>query len=81
VPYAGRTAHIHYQVKARGQEVLTTQLYIKGNPGNERDGIWKRLGDQKVRDLVTVDFAPLPGATAGELAARFDLVLGTTPEA
>jgi hypothetical protein len=29
---------------------------------------------------VTIDFAPLPGAKAGELAARFDLVLGVTPE-
>jgi protocatechuate 3,4-dioxygenase beta subunit len=81
VPYAPRTPHIHFKVKARGKELLTTQLYIKGHPGNERDGIWKKTGDQKMRDLVTVDFSPLPGARAGELAARFDLVLGVTPEA
>lgn len=79
VPYPGRTPHIHYKVKAKGKDLLTTQLYIKGHAGNERDGIWRRLGDQ--RDLVTVDFAPLPGAKAGELAAKFDLVLGVTPEA
>jgi protocatechuate 3,4-dioxygenase beta subunit len=79
VPYTGRTAHIHYKVKARGKELLTTQCYVKDNPGNEKDGIWKRLGDAK--NLVSVDFAPLPGAKAGELAAKFDVVLGVTPEA
>ena len=80
VPYPGRTPHIHYKIKAKGKELLTTQCYIKGHPANERDGIWRRLGDEKMRNLVTVDFAPLPGAKAGELAARFDVVLGSTPE-
>ncbi len=81
VPYPGRTPHIHYKIKARGKELLTTQCYIKGHPGNERDGIWRNLKDEKARASVTVDFAPLAGARAGELAARFDLVLGVTPEA
>ncbi|MEA3207916.1 MAG: protocatechuate 3,4-dioxygenase, beta subunit [Chthoniobacter sp.] len=81
VPYPGRCPHIHYKIKVKGKELLTTQCYIKGHPGNERDGIWKHLGDEKERGLVTVDFAPLPGAKAGELAARFDVVLGVTPEA
>jgi protocatechuate 3,4-dioxygenase beta subunit len=81
VPYSGRTPHIHYKVKAKGQELLTTQCYINGHPGNERDGIWKSIKDEKARASITVDFAPLPGAKAGELAARFDLVLGLTPEA
>jgi hypothetical protein len=29
---------------------------------------------------VTVEFAPLKGSRIGELAARFDIVLGVTPE-
>jgi len=80
VPYPGRTPHIHYKVKRAGQELLTTQCYVKGHPGNEKDGIWKGLNAGQ-RAAVTVDFAPLPGAKAGELAAKFDLVLGVTPEA
>ena len=80
VPYPGRTPHIHYKVKARGKELLTTQCYIKGHPGNERDGLWRGIKDEKARESVTVDFAPLVGAKAGELAAKFDLVLGVTPE-
>jgi protocatechuate 3,4-dioxygenase beta subunit len=80
VPYPGRTPHIHYKVKHGGKELLTTQLYIKGHPGNEKDGIWKSIQDEKQRANVTVDFAPLPGAKAGELAAQFDLITGFTPE-
>lgn len=80
VPYPGRTPHIHYAVKLKGREKWTTQLYIKGFSGNEKDGIWKGIKDEKQRDAVTVDFAPLSGAKAGELAAKFDIVMGQTPE-
>lgn len=81
VPYPGRAPHIHYKVKRAGKELLTTQCYIKGHAGNEKDGIWRNMKDEKQREAVTVDFAPLKGAKAGELAAKFDIVLGVTPEA
>jgi protocatechuate 3,4-dioxygenase beta subunit len=81
VPYPGRTPHIHYKVKRNGKELLTTQCYIKGQPQNERDGVWKGISDSKARDSVTVDFVPLKNTRAGELAARFDIVMGFTPEA
>jgi protocatechuate 3,4-dioxygenase, beta subunit len=80
VPYPGRTPHIHYAVKLKGRDKWTTQLYIKGHAGNEKDGIWKGMKDEKQRDAVTVDFAPMRGAKAGELAAKFDIVMGQTPE-
>lgn len=80
VPYPGRTPHIHYAVKMKGREKWTTQCYIKGHPGNEKDGIWKGIRDEKQRDAVTVDFAPLANAKAGELSATFDIVMGYTPE-
>lgn len=81
VPYPGRTPHIHYKVKRAGKELLTTQCYINGHPGNEKDGIWRGIRDEKQRAAVTVDFAPLKGSRAGELAAKFDIILGVTPEA
>lgn len=80
VPYPGRCPHIHYKIKARGKELLTTQCYIKGYSGNEKDGVYKGIRDEKARASVTIDFVPLPNAKAGELAARFDVVLGLTPE-
>ena len=81
VPYPGRTPHIHYKVKRAGKELLTTQCYIKGHPGNPKDSLWNGIKDEKQRASITVDFAPLKGSRIGELAARFDLVLGFTPEA
>jgi protocatechuate 3,4-dioxygenase beta subunit len=79
VPYPGRTPHIHLKVKQGDRELLTTQCYIKGHRQNERDGIWRRATSGQGGDLVSVDFAPLPGSRAGELTARFDIVLGQTP--
>lgn len=81
VPYTGRTPHIHFAVKRKGYEKFTTQLYVKGHPGNEKDSIWKSLGDAGQRRLCTVPFAPLKHSKIGELGARFDIVLGATPSA
>ena len=82
VAYAGRPApHIHFKVKKQGRQPYTTQLFVKGDPGNQQDRIWRNLGDEETRALVTVDFVPINQSRAGELAARFDMVLGATPEA
>ncbi len=79
VPYPGRTPHIHFAVKRKGQEKFTTQCYIQGEPGNARDRIYNSVRDPKARAAITVDFAPIPQSQIGELAARFDIVLGRTP--
>lgn len=81
VSYPGRTPHIHYAVKFKGREKFTTQCYIQGDARNAKDGIWKGIQDPQKRASVTIPFAPLPGSKAGELQARFDIVLGYTPEA
>src|ERR1043166_9324104 len=70
VPYPGRTPHIHYKVKRQGKEILTTQLFIKGHPGNERDGVWRGIRDPRGREAVTRDFTPLKGSRIGELEAK-----------
>ena len=81
VSYPGRCPHVHFAIKMKGREKWTTQCYIKGEPSNEKDGVWRGIRDEKQRESVTVDFAPLKDAKAGELAARFDVVMGFTPEA
>jgi protocatechuate 3,4-dioxygenase beta subunit len=80
VPYPGRTPHIHYSVKVPGQPKFTTQCYVRGEAGNEKDGVLKGIQDAKARESVIVPFAPLAGSKAGELLARFDVVLGFTPK-
>jgi protocatechuate 3,4-dioxygenase beta subunit len=81
VAYPGRTPHIHFAVKVPKREKFTTQCYVKGEPGNQRDGIWSRIRDKKARDSVTIDFAPMKDSELSELSAKFDIVLGFTPQA
>jgi protocatechuate 3,4-dioxygenase, beta subunit len=81
VKYPGRTPHIHFKVKRGGQELLTSQCYIAGEPANERDSIYQSVKDPKARALITLPFVALPGGAAGELAAKMDIVLGLTPSA
>lgn len=79
VPYPGRAPHIHFKVKQRGKELLTTMLYIKGHAGNDKDFIYRSLKDDKARLSVSVDFAKIKESKLGEVAAKFDIVLGVTP--
>lgn len=81
VPYPGRPApHIHFKVKKGDRELLTSQINIAGHPGNKVDGVV--LGGITVfdRELLMTEFRPLPGSKTGELAARFDIILGRTPD-
>lgn len=81
VPYPGRPApHIHIKVKQGDRDLLTTQLLIRGFPGNQQDGVFRRIRDPQQRELLVTDFKPLPESTMDELQARFDLVLGRTPD-
>ncbi len=80
VGYDARPApHVHFAVKMKGREKWTTQLFIKGDPGNGRDNLYKSIRDPKARDSVTVDFLPVKNSRIGELAAKFDIVMGFTP--
>jgi len=81
VIYPGRTRHIHFAVKLKGRDKWTTQCYVKGEPLNEKDGIYRSITDSQARAAVTIDFAPIKASRTGELAARFDIVSGFTPEA
>lgn len=81
VPYPGRTPHIHFAVKLKGHDKFTTQCYIHGEPQNERDGVLRGIRDAKARESVIVPFTPMKNSRAGELAARFDIVMGFTPTA
>jgi protocatechuate 3,4-dioxygenase beta subunit len=79
VPYPGRTPHIHFAVNRGDRRLLTTQCYINGHAQNARDGVLRGT-PEAARKTLMVDFTPLKESKIGELAARFDMVLGTTPE-
>ena len=58
-PYSGRTPHIHLKVRLGRHELLTTQLYVEGDPGNARDFLWRRL-DEPGRRALTRPYSPGP---------------------
>ena len=80
VPYPGRTPHIHFKVRKASKELITTQCYVKGEALNDRDGIYQSVRDPKARAAITIPFEPVPNSRINELNARFDIVLGFTPE-
>jgi protocatechuate 3,4-dioxygenase, beta subunit len=75
VPYPGRTPHIHFAVKAPERRELVTQMYVAGEPQNERDGLYRTIRDARQRAAVTVRLDQANGIEAGALAGTFDLVL------
>jgi protocatechuate 3,4-dioxygenase, beta subunit len=76
VPYPGRTAHIHFAVSAPGFSRFITQMYIAGEPLNERDGVLMSVHDPAARDRLIVPLRPAPEVEANALAGTFDIVLG-----
>jgi len=80
VPYSGRPApHIHFKIKKNDHELLTTQLFIAGFPGNNIDRVYQIAGDPFERELVSADFVPVKNSRIGELSAQMDIVIGHTP--
>jgi protocatechuate 3,4-dioxygenase, beta subunit len=73
-PYSGRTAHLHFNVGARGAR-LTTQMFFEGERLNERDGLYRALGreDRRAATGRWVDRAPDMETDA--IAAAWDIVL------
>lgn len=71
VAYGGRTPHIHVKVKLGSRELLTTQMYIAGEPLNERDFLWRGLRDSTDRTALTVPFS----AGQDGLQAQFPIVV------
>jgi protocatechuate 3,4-dioxygenase beta subunit len=69
-PYSGRTPHIHVKVRQGGHELLTTQLYVAGEAGNARDGLWRSLSAPQ-RERLT---RPFVAGTQG-LQAEFSIVV------
>ena len=69
-PYSGRSPHIHVKVKLARRELLTTQMYVEGEPGNARDWLWRGLGAEQ-RAALTRSFTQ----NADGLRVEFPLVV------
>jgi protocatechuate 3,4-dioxygenase beta subunit len=76
VPYPGRTPHIHFAVSGSGLARFTTQMYVAGEPLNERDGVLMGVRDPAARARLIVPLRPAPELEANAVAGTFDIVLG-----
>lgn len=74
VAYPGRTPHIHFAVSGPGFEPLVTQMYVAGEPQNERDGVLNGI-DPAARAGVIVALEPADDLEPGALQGRFDIVI------
>ena len=80
VPYPGRTPHIHYKVKKGNKELLTSQIMIAGHEQNKGDGVLREAGGVFEQELMMAEFKAMKGSKIGELEAKFDIVIGKTPD-
>ena len=78
--HIGRPPHIHYAIFENGKRMLTTQLYVKGDPQNDKDFLFREAKTAAAKASIVTDFTPLPGSKTGELVAHWDVVIGLTPE-
>jgi protocatechuate 3,4-dioxygenase beta subunit len=76
VAYSGRTPHIHFAIAGAGIERFVTQMYLAGDPQNERDPVLSHIRDPRARQSIMIALEPIDGQEAGALGARFNIVLG-----
>lgn len=75
VAYPGRTPHIHFAIQAPDRPPLITQMYVAGEPQNERDFILQSIRDVRQRDSVIVRLEKADRLEPGALTGTFDIVL------
>lgn len=76
VAYPGRAPHIHFKVKAKSFKELTSQMFVAGDPGLERDGIWQSLRSPELKRQMAVELKPAEANAAVTLAGYFEIVIG-----
>src|SRR6516162_9822893 len=75
VPYPGRTPHIHFTVSGSALRRFTTQMYVAGEPLNERDGVLSGVRDPTARARLIIPLRPAPEIETNAFAGTFDIVL------
>jgi protocatechuate 3,4-dioxygenase beta subunit len=75
VPYPGRTPHIHVKVRHPAIGELTSQLFVAGDPGNERDFLYRSLSTEQ-RASVELRLQRAPAGSAVVWLAESALVVG-----
>jgi protocatechuate 3,4-dioxygenase beta subunit len=75
VPYDNRAPHIHFKVRGTAFDELTTQMYVAGEPRNDRDFVLNKLQRTDERARLIIPLKPDP-KEVGAFAGSFNIVLG-----
>lgn len=65
VPYPGRTPHVHVKLRHPAFGEVTSQLFVEGDAGNDRDGLWRSLPAED-RAVLALRLQPAAGADAAD---------------
>lgn len=71
VAYPGRTPHIHFALSGPGIRAFSTQLYVAGEPENQRDFVLRSIRNPAARERLMASFEP---GVDTPWQARFHLV-------
>jgi protocatechuate 3,4-dioxygenase beta subunit len=74
VPYPGRTPHIHMKILDASRGMLTTQLYLKEHPSNERDFLFKALNDLE-REMNSLKLTRNSGGVHSKFSSSVRIVV------
>ena len=77
VAYPGRVPHIHFKVKAKSFVELTTQMFVAGDPGLDRDFVWRAVGDADAKKRLVIELKPATGDRGATFDGNFDIVLSS----
>ncbi len=75
VPYPGRTPHIHVRLRHASFGEVTSQLFVAGEPANQRDFLYRGLSRAQ-RVLVDMNLQRAPAGSAVIWTAQRSLVIG-----
>lgn len=76
VAYPGRTPHIHVKVTSREYGVLTSQIFIAGEPGNDSDAVLRSLKTDADRQRVTMALTSGAADSSAKWVGEFEIVVG-----
>jgi len=74
VAYPGRAPHIHVRISTDSKELIT-QIYVKGDPLNQKDFLLNSIADEKARQSLEIGFNRDAGGKTDELFAVFNPIL------
>ena len=75
VSYPGRAPHIYFKIKAPNRREFTSQLYLAVHPQNDRDFLYRRLGNSFAQNAASVALVPAVELENEAVKGTFDIVL------